>query len=71
MTNANAASSQGSIGLGKGIVKVDGSVELNGKRFGGANVTGACPPEPDALDDDELDDIPLKKPSKTRKTNEK
>ena len=69
--NANAASSQGSLGLGKAVVKADGSMEINGKRLGAANTLGNCPPEPDDIDDEDLDDaadVPLKK---MIKSNEK
>lgn len=36
-------SPQGSIGLGKGVVKADGNLELGGKRVGAPQETGECP----------------------------
>lgn len=36
-------SPQGSIGIGKGAVKADGSLELDGKRIGAPQPTAECP----------------------------
>jgi predicted secreted protein len=70
VANANAASSQGSIGLGKGVVKADGSLELNGKRIGAVDTTGTCPPEVADDEEDELDDVSEMPPAKTSKPND-